>query len=174
MDDAEVEESGSLYRFDGDLHCRRFDERYKITNGPAFSRDGRTLYHADSARGFVYRFALDEEGTPGERQIFLRFAEADGFPDGMTVDTEDCLWIAFWDGWCLRRFSPEGAPIDEIDMPVQRPTSCTFGGPALDHLFITSASIGLSELELATQPFAGRLFVVEPGCRGIADHLFAG
>jgi sugar lactone lactonase YvrE len=92
----------------------------------------------------------------------------------MTADAEGCLWIAFWDGWSVRRFSPQGELLDRIDVPVAKPTSCVFGGPDLDQLFITSASIGLSKDEKAAQPHAGGLFVAQPGVRGIADTLFPG
>jgi sugar lactone lactonase YvrE len=92
----------------------------------------------------------------------------------MTVDAEGCLWIAFWDGWCLRRLSPSGERLSELRVPVQRPTSCTFGGPQLDQLIITSARIGFDENELCSQPTAGGLFVTVPGVRGIADQPFAG
>ncbi len=174
MDDAETEECGSLYRFDRNLKCWLFDEGYRVPNGPAFSRDGQLLYHTDSAKRRIYRFVLEEGILPGKRQEFLAFSEEDGSPDGMTVDAEDCLWVAFWDGWCVRRFAPDGTPLARIALPVQRPTSCAFGGPELDHLFITSARIGLSDEGLATQPHAGDLFVVRPGCEGLPDHLFAG
>jgi sugar lactone lactonase YvrE len=103
-----------------------------------------------------------------------RFGEGQGYPDGMTVDREGCLWVAFWDGWCLRRLSPSGECIDTLDLPVQRPTSCTFGGPALDRLFITSARIGLDPAALAGQKQAGGLFAAEPGIAGLAQKSFAG
>jgi len=103
-----------------------------------------------------------------------RFGEGEGYPDGMTVDAEGCLWIAFWDGWCVRRFSPEGERLAELKLPVARPTSCAFGGSNLDRLFVTSASIGLSVEDKASQPQAGGLFLLEPGVRGLADTPFGG
>ncbi|MFM7347894.1 MAG: SMP-30/gluconolactonase/LRE family protein, partial [Erythrobacter sp.] len=108
MDHAEREPSGSLYRLHPDFACERIDDGYRITNGPAFSRDGRVMYHTDSARQTVYAFDLGEDGEVGERRVHLTFGEGEGYPDGMTVDAEDCLWIAFWDGWSVRRFSPAG------------------------------------------------------------------
>ena len=92
----------------------------------------------------------------------------------MTVDAEGCLWIAFWDGWCVRRYSPAGECLGKLDVPVSKPTSCAFGGPNLDQLYITSASIGLSDPDLADQPQAGGLFVAAPGVSGIAELPFAG
>ncbi|MDT9598399.1 SMP-30/gluconolactonase/LRE family protein [Sphingosinicella rhizophila] len=174
MDDREELAQGALYRFDPDLSWRRLDDGYRVTNGPAFSPDGHSMYHNDSARRIIYAFDLDEQGNPSERRIFAQFGEDGGSPDGMTVDAEGCLWVAFWDGWCVRRFSPSGACIGELSVPVQRPTSCAFGGPGLDHLFITSARTGLDAQALAGQPQAGGLFMVRPGHRGVAEILFAG
>jgi sugar lactone lactonase YvrE len=132
------------------------------------------MYANDSALQVTYRYDLTPDGTPLNRREFARFGEGEGYPDGMTVDAEGCLWIAFWDGWCLRRLSLTGERLAELRVPVQRPTSCTFGGPELDRLFITSARIGLSDDDLSTQPYAGGLFMTVPGVRGIADQLFAG
>jgi D-xylonolactonase len=174
MDADEREAIGSLYRLNADLSWQRFDEGYRVTNGPAFSPDGRLLYHNDSARQVTYVFDLDDEGVPLNRREFMRYAKGDGYPDGMTVDSEGCLWIAFWDGWCVRRFSPDAELLDEIRMPVQRPTSCAFGGEALETLFITSARRDLQGTELEKQPYAGGLFAAEVGVAGIADVPFAG
>lgn len=174
MDRAERADSGSLYRLDHDLTWQRIDTGYRVTNGPAFSRDGRTLYHTDSARQTVHAFDLAPDGSAGNRRVHLRFGEGQGYPDGMTVDADDCLWIAFWDGWCVRRFAPDGRQIAEVPVPVQRPTSCCFGGPDLDILFITSASRDLSLPQKATQPQAGGLFMFRPGVHGLPDTLFAG
>ena len=174
MDRFEREDSGSLYRLDPGLYWTKVDGGYRVTNGPAFSLDGRTMYHTDSAGQRVYAFDLDSDGTASNRRTFLQFGEGDGYPDGMTVDSEDCLWIAFWDGWCVRRFSPTGERLQEIRVPAQRPTSCSFGGPGMDQLFITTAARDLSPDELSGQPQAGGLFMTVPGVRGVTEPLFAG
>lgn len=174
MDDQEKEVWGTLYRVDPDLACIAVDGGYKVTNGPAFSPDGRTMYHSDSARQVTYAFDIDASGDAHNRRIFVQFQEGDGYPDGMTVDSEGCLWIAFWDGWCVRRFSPAGDLLRTVEMPVARPTSCAFGGANLDELYITSARIGLDEEASRMQPNAGGLFMVKPGGQGIADIPFAG
>lgn len=174
MDRFERETSGSLYRLDPNRRWTRIDSGYHVTNGPAFSLDGRTMYHTDSALRRVYAFDLALDGSASNRRIFAQFGDGDGYPDGMTVDAEDCLWIAFWDGWCIRRLSPGGEWLEQIRMPVQRPTSCAFGGADFDRLFITSASRGLTEEELLLQPSAGGLFMTVPGAKGVAEPLFAG
>jgi len=174
MDDTERDATGTLYRVDPDMRFSRIDEGYKVTNGPAFSPSGDILYHNDSARQVTYAFDLASDGTVGERRVFARYREGEGYPDGMTVDADGCLWIAFWDGWCVRRYSPDGECIGKLDVPVSRPTSCAFGGAALDRLFITSASIGLDEADLAKEPQAGGLFVAVVDAKGIAERPFAG
>ena len=174
MDDQEREAAGALYRLDPDLSWIRINEGYRVTNGPAFSPDGRRMYHNDSGRRVTYVFDLDEAGLASNRREFARYGDGDGYPDGMTVDAEGCLWIAFWDGWCIRRLSPEAELLQMIRLPVQRPTSCAFGGERLETLFITSARKGLQGTDLAGQPLAGGLFAVDPGVRGIAELPFAG
>lgn len=174
MDDAERQDSGTLYRVDADRSIVAVDGQYRVTNGPAFSPDGSIMYHNDSARQVTYAFDIDGSGAASNKRTFLQFGKGDGFPDGMTVDSEGCLWIAFWDGWCLRRYAPDGEWIETIKVPVQRPTSCAFGGRDLDRLYITSASVGLDEEALRMQPNAGGLFMIMPGVRGLADVPFAG
>lgn len=174
MDDREREASGTLYRVGSSLAWTAIDSGYKVTNGPAFSPNGAIMYHNDSARQVTYAFDIDREGNASNRRVFQHFTEGDGYPDGMTVDGEGCLWIAFWDGWCVRRFSPDGELLQTIETPVARPTSCAFGGTDLDRLYVTSASIGLDEDARAMQPNAGGLFMLLPGVRGLAEAPFAG
>jgi D-xylonolactonase len=173
MDDAEKQATGSLYCFEPDLSWTDVDCGYKVTNGPSFSPSGDRMYHNDSARQITYAFDL-KDGRAVNRRTFLQFGEGDGSPDGMTVDGEGCLWICFWDGGCVRRFSPDGEWLETIEMPVTRPTSCAFGGRDLDELYISSASVGLDDQALRMQPNAGGLFMMKPGVQGIADIPFAG
>jgi sugar lactone lactonase YvrE len=172
MDDREEEARGTLYRLNPDLNWRAIDQGYMVTNGPAFSPDGQTMYHTDSAKRLIYAFDLDDAGNASNRRPFARFRDEHGYPDGMTVDAEGCLWVAFWDGWCVRRLSPDGEVLQVIDLPVERPTSCAFGGPSLDRLFVTSARIGLNENALAVQPLAGELFMIATSVRGVAEREF--
>jgi xylono-1,5-lactonase len=174
MDDLEQDATGSLYRIDPDLRVTAVDTGYRITNGPAFSPDGRTMYHSDTARQVTYAFDLGDDGSLSNRRVFLQFGPSDGHPDGMTVDAEGALWITFWGGSCLRRFSPAGERLETIGLPVSQPSSCAFGGPDLDRLYVTSASKGLDESASKMQPNAGGLFIITPGVRGLADMPFAG
>jgi sugar lactone lactonase YvrE len=174
MDNAEKAATGSLYRFDADLSWMRMDSGYRVTNGPAFDRARGRMYHTDSGAKTIYAFDLTQSGTLSGRRTFVQFDEKDGSPDGMTVDSEGYLWVCFWDGWCLRRLSPDGHIVERIAMPVQRPTICAFGGPDLDRLYVTSARKGFDQDALAMQPCAGGLFLVDTGVRGVAETSFAG
>ncbi|MEO6256781.1 MAG: SMP-30/gluconolactonase/LRE family protein [Sphingomicrobium sp.] len=174
MDDTERQAAGTLYRFGPELTATPVDHGYKVTNGPAFSPSGDLMYHNDSGLKVTYAFDLDRSGNAGNRRVFASYGADEGYPDGMTVDAEGCLWIAFWDGWCVRRFSPAGECLRTITLPVAKPTSCAFGGRDLDQLYITSASIGLDAAALAVQPQAGGLFLAAPGVTGIAEIPFAG
>ncbi len=174
MDNAEADADGRLYRLAPDLTWAELDRGYAVTNGPAFSPDGRRLYHNDSGRQIVYVFDLAADGSLSDRRVLARFGEGQGYPDGMTVDSEGCLWIAFWDGWCLRRLAPDGEVLREVRVPVQRPTSCAFGGAGLDRLYVTSARIGLDAAALERQPQAGGVFALQPGVTGLVDRPFEG
>jgi len=174
MDDAQRHASGALYRIDPDRKVTRIDDDYRITNGPAFSPDGRTMYHNDTGRQVTYAFDLDPEGRATNRRELIGHPDDGGHPDGITVDAEGCIWIALWGGWCIRRFSPSGELLRTLRLPIEQPSSCAFGGPDLDRLFVTSAREELSEGDLSKQPSAGGLFMLEAGVRGIAEIPFAG
>ena len=171
MEDAERMACGALYRLDGQ-RVSKVRSNIGVPNGPCFFADG-TMLTTDSARGRITALRVDREGNPVAEHEFAQFNPSQGYPDGMTVDAEDHVWIAFWDGWCLRRLSRTGQIVAEIVLPVQRPTCPAFGGAALDHLFITSATTGLSAEQRQMQPLAGGLLRLEPGVTGQHSHRFA-
>jgi sugar lactone lactonase YvrE len=174
MDDNEREASGALYRLDPDLEWYRMDRGYTVTNGPAISPDQRRLYHTDTFEGTVYAFDLADNGKLSNKRAFVTIPEGDGYPDGMTCDAEGGLWVAHWGGWRVTRFTPGGEVDRVIEMPVAQVTSCTFGGPDLDRLYVTSASVGLDEEDREEQPLAGGLFEVVPGVKGLPAGQFGG
>ena len=174
MDDAKIEATGALYRLDRDRRVTRIDDGYRITNGPAFSPDGRTMYHTDTLRRTVYAFDIADDGSASNKRDFLKFGEeTTGNPDGMNVDGEGCLWIAFWGGWCVRRYAPDATRLGERRVPAAQVTSLTFAGDALDRMFVTSAAVDLDGS--GEHALAGGLFeIVDPGVTGIAMPLYEG
>lgn len=174
MDDDKQQDSGSLYCLHPDGRVRTVDRGYRITNGPAFSPDGRTMYHTDTMRRTVYAFDLDGDGEARNKRVFLKFGEETrGHPDGMNVDADGGLWIAFWDGWCVRRYSPDGRLVTERAIPAAQVTSLVFAGERLDRMFVTSAAGGLDKS--GEHALAGGLFEVEaPGVAGLPLPMFEG
>jgi len=174
MDNDEQDDRGSLYRLFPDGRVVQLDSGYRVTNGPAFSADGKRMYTPDSARAVVYCFDMMTDGSVANKRVFLQFKPGEGYPDGMTVDAEDGLWIAHFAGARVSRFAADGTLLATIAMPASNITNCAFAGPRLDRLFVTSASIGLDDAQRARQPLAGSLFEVSPGVHGLAPALFAG
>lgn len=141
MDDTETQATGSWWRLAPDGAIAQLDTGFMVTNGPAFDTRRGRVYLTDSARQEIYVAELAERGLSFDRRcLFLRFAKDEGYPDGMVVDRFGAIWVAFWDGGCLRRFDPDGELIQTVQMPVRRPTSLCFG--ACGGLYITSALIG--------------------------------
>jgi sugar lactone lactonase YvrE len=169
MDDRERAPTGCLYRLDAAGRCTRQDSGYVVSNGPTFSPEHDVLYHTDTTRRVIYRFALGADGTLGKRETFVVFPEEWGWPDGMATDVEGGIWVAHWGGGRLSRFLPDGRLDRVIDMPVAQVTSCCFGGPTLERMFVTTASIGRDD-----EPLAGCLFEAEPGVSGAPTYAYAG
>ena len=169
------EPTGALYRLDHDLRWHRMLDGITVPNSLAWSPDDRTLYFADTPSRQIRAFDFDvERGTIANPRVFATLPEGVGFPDGSTVDADGFLWNAHFDGWRLTRYAPDGRVDRVIGLPVQRPTSCAFGGDNLDILYVTSASARLTEAELAKGPLAGGLFAVSVGVRGLPEPRFAG
>ena len=142
-----------------------------VSNGLGWSPDGLTMYYVDTHTGGVDAF--DHDPDTGDLAKRRRFADIErGWPDGLTVDAEGGVWVALWDGWGLRHYSPDGRLVETIELPVQRVTSCAFGGPDLSTLYVTSASAGLADPD--RQPHAGSVFALTPGVSGQAPGEWAG
>ena len=165
--------TGRLYRIDGALDVLTIRRDVSIPNSIAFAPDGGHVYFTDSKLGRLERAALLAEGV-GAWETYAADQGLPGAPDGSTVDTQGCLWNARYRGGCLVRLAPDGKVDRIIDLPVSQPTSCAFGGPDLDTLFVTTARQGLSPEALAAEPHAGALLALDVGVRGLREPLFAG
>lgn len=168
MDDAERAPSGALYRFDG-ARVARMDDGYVITNGPAVSPDGHTLYHTDTLEKRVYAFDLAPDGALSNKRLFVEIKDG-GYPDGMAVDAAGDVWVATFGGWRIDRFDPAGHKVGEVRFPCANVTKLAFGGPDLRTVYATTARKGLSPLELAAQPLAGGLFTFRVETPGLPQH----
>ena len=170
---AMVGRSGALYRLDADMRLTRFAADVGISNTLCWSPDGRTMYFADTLDRVIFAYDYDvDDGVPSNRRPFATFDRGD--PDGSTVDADGCLWNARWDGHCVARFTPRGKVDRVVELPVAKATSCAFGGPKLDQLFITTSRYGMSAADRAAAPLSGDLFVCRPGVSGLPTPAFAG
>lgn len=162
-----------LYRLAPDGTCRQMVHGVTVSNGLAWSPDGRTMYLACSHERTVYAYEFDlDAGELGARRVFARIEH--GVPDGATVDSAGCYWLAHFDGGRLTRFDPGGREDRVIAMPVPRPTSCAFGGPGLDTLYVTSARFNLDTPALHAAPLSGSVFAVRPGVAGLPEPEYEG
>lgn len=167
---------GNLFRVDADGSWQKMESGLTVANGLGWSPDNKRMYFTDSVRRIIYVYDFDlRPGLISNRRPFIVLDPSDGTPDGLTVDEEGCLWVAVWDAWRVSRYSPDGRELLRIRMPVPRPTSCCFGGPSLDTLYVTSASVRLGADALAAAPLSGALFAIRiPGVRGLPETTFAG
>lgn len=168
-----VNEAGSLYVLDGDHSTRRMVTGVSVSNGIVWSRDARTMYYIDTRLQRVDAFDYDlGTGNITQRRVAFTVPADQGRPDGMTLDAEGMLWIAHWEGWRVTRWDPlTGRLLQTIQVPVARVTSCAFGGPNLDQLFITTAQPAKPD---PAQPNAGGVFVARPGVCGLPAFEYAG
>jgi sugar lactone lactonase YvrE len=157
MDDGETAPTGMLYR----LHrgsLAPMDSGYVITNGPAFSPRGDVLYHTDTLARRIHAFDLGSHGALTNKRLFVEIEEGAGYPDGLTVDSEGCVWTGLFGGWAVRRYDPDGQLLATVRFPVANVTKIAFGGADLTAAFATTAAKGLDAEALKGQPLAGGLF----------------
>lgn len=167
---------GSLYRAfaDGSGYETVFSG-VGISNGMAWSPDERIFYYTDTMTREIWAFDYDRvTGKIGNRRVAVRIAAGEGGPDGFTIDGEGMLWVAQWGGWRVCRYDPaSGAKLQEIMLPAQCVSCCTFGGKELDELYITTATENFTPEQLQQQPLAGSLFRVKVGVCGLPSYRFA-
>ena len=167
---------GALYRLELDGSCTRVLTGLTISNGIGWSPDGATMYLADSGTGRVEAFDFDSDsGDISRRRTLVHIEQPGVVPDGLTVDEDGGIWVALWGGGAIQRYAPDGSVLTTVRLPVERPTSCAFGGPDRATLFVTTARAGLDEAALARQPDAGHLFRIDGlGVRGMPCMPYRG
>lgn len=182
-DRLETEKVGALFRIDRGNAAARIVGGFICSNGPSFSPDGRVMYHSRTHDRAIYAHDIDPEtGAAGEASVFARIEPEAGVPDGSTVDAEGYLWSTHWGGARITRYAPDGRVDRVVEMPVRSPTSCSFGGPDMTTLFVTSASIQFidgawvycDEAGFTQTPLEGAIFAIETGVRGLPEPAFRG
>ncbi|WP_213879260.1 SMP-30/gluconolactonase/LRE family protein [Pseudomonas sp. dw_358] len=160
--------SGGLFRVEADGSSRQLLAGLGIVNTLQWTADNAALLSADSLDGVIYRYPIDADGELGARQVWAD-VHPRGDPDGSAMDDQGFLWNARWGGHCLLRLAPDGCVDRVIELPVSHPTSCAFGGPALDILYVTSAAPGD-----ASGRWDGAVLNARVGVSGAPGRRFAG
>jgi len=167
--------TAALYRLEATGDCAELVGGLTVSNGITWSPDDRIMYFADSWTKTIFQCDFDlDSGALRNQRIFAEVPPGSGVPDGATVDAEGFLWSANFDGACLTRYAPDGSVDRVIPMPVPRPTSCAFGGENYSVLYVTSASINLTQEQRNAAPLAGAIFAIDAGVRGLPEPRFAG
>jgi sugar lactone lactonase YvrE len=167
--------SAALYRLDPDFTLTEVVGGLTISNGLAWSPDGRTMYHTDTPAQTINAYTFDApSGTPSAQREFARFTGEGDRPDGAAVDSEGCYWIALYGGGRVLRLSPAGTILAECAVPARCPTMCAFGGGDLKTLYVTSARQRRDAAELARLPQSGALFALSVDVPGLPEPAFVG
>ena len=168
MDDTEKEKSGTFYCLKPSYELIKIDDSYTVTNGPAIANDDKKIYHVSSLQKKV--FCYDKNNTKlSNKRIFFELDPNDGYPDGLTIDDDNFLWLAVWGGSKVIRISPNGEVDKILTFPTSQITSCVFGGPEMNILFVTSASVGKNTSQDVN---AGNLFSVKTNKKGSTSPHF--
>jgi sugar lactone lactonase YvrE len=175
INEAQDTRSGVLVRLCSDASLARVVDDIVISNGLAWSPDGRTMYHTDTPSRTIHAYDFDpDSGTPSNRRVFHAFSGSREHPDGATVDSEGCYWIALYGAARVVRIASDGRVIAEHPLPVDAPTMCAFGGRDLRTLYVTSARQHHSPEDLARWPLSGGLFALHTDVPGLPEPYFAG
>lgn len=168
-------EAGCLYTLEPDFSVSAKIRGVGCSNGIAWNHEGNLMYYIDTLTRQVVSFDFDIiNGGLSNKRVIIEIPETDGYPDGMTIDSEGMLWIALWGGYRIARYNPlSGEMTHNFRLPVSQISSCTFGGENLQDLYVTTAKTGLQTHEIRKQPLAGRLFVIKnSGFQGLNASKF--
>lgn len=165
---------GNVYKITEEGLTIKMIDSVTISNGIVWTKDASTMYYIDTPSGKIQAFDYDKiTATISNERTVVIVSPDDGFPDGMAIDEEDMLWVGLWNGNAIARYNPEtGELIAKIEVPAHNVTACAFGGAFLDKLYITTASIDMTDKEKEKYPDAGSVFVVKPGVKGVKSTFF--
>ncbi len=164
----------NLYKIDSNGAATKMLDSITISNGIVWTKDQKTMYYIDTPSSKIMAFDYDvDKGEISNERLAVHVSTEIGYPDGMAIDEEDKLWVGMWNGNAVAHFDPiTGELISKIEVPAHNITACAFGGPNLDTLYITTASIDMSEKEKALYPDAGSVFMAVPGVKGVRSPFF--
>ena len=164
-------QNGSLYCLNKNLKLKMVDNKYMITNGPAFINE-KNFYHTDTKKRIIYKIKIDNNLNILEKKIFKKFVDVEGFPDGMTTDRFKNLWVCHFGGSSISVFNQKGKKIYKIKLPAKNVTNCAFGGANNNDLYITTALKGLKEIDKKKYNLSGSLFKVRTNSKGMTSKSF--
>ena len=164
-------QNGSLYCLNKNLKLKMVDNKYVITNGPAFINE-KNFYHTDTKKRIIYKIKIDKNLNILEKKIFKKFVDVEGFPDGMTTDRFKNLWVCHFGGSSISVFNQKGKKIYKIKLPAKNVTNCAFGGANNNDLYITTALKGLKEIDKKKYNLSGSLFKVRTNSKGMTSKSF--
>lgn len=162
---------GSLYCLNNKLKLNKVDSKYYITNGPAFLNKNN-FYHTDTKKKIIYKIRTNNKLKILKKNVFLKFSKADGFPDGMTTDVKNNLWVCHYAGGCISVYNSKGKKIHKINLPAKNITNCTFGGPKNNELYISTARKDLKAKDIKKYPLSGSLFKTRLNVKGKKTQPF--
>jgi sugar lactone lactonase YvrE len=163
-----------LFRIQDSTSIETKIDSVTISNGIVWTADNKTMYYIDTPTSQIKAYDFDNKtGDISNSRVAVVIPESLGFPDGMTIDEDDMLWVCMWNGTGVIRFNPKtGKVLEKIEVPAHNVTSCAFGGDNLETLYITTARVDMTEEELKKYPLAGSLFKVTPGVKGVKASFF--
>lgn len=166
--------AANLWKIDKDGTASKMLDSITISNGIVWTKDNKTMYYIDTPTGVISAFDFDlTTGTISNGRVAVTVPESLGYPDGMTIDENDQLWVGLWNGNAVAHFDPlSGKLLSKIDVPAHNVTACAFGGTNLDTLYITTASVDMTEAEKTRFPNAGSVFMAVPGVKGVPSPFF--
>ncbi len=175
MHNPETAPHGRLYRLDADGALSVVEDGITTSNGMGWSPDDTVFYYTDTMSQAIHAYDYDiETGSLSNRRLFAAVPPDAGRPDGLTVDGEGYVWSAHWEGWRVTRYAPDGSVDKVVEMPVARPTNCSFGGRDLSTLYVTSAAMdGIFPAD-EREPQAGSIFAIPCEVAGLPEPRFAG
>jgi len=172
MDNLERKKSsGSLYCLNNKLKLHKVDSKYYITNGPAFLNKNN-FYHTDTRKKIIYKIRINNKLKILKKSVFLKFRKVDGFPDGMTTDTKNNLWVCHYAGGCISVYNLKGKKIHKINLPAKNITNCTFGGSKYNQLYVSTARKDLKIKDINKYPLSGSLFKMRTNIKGKSTQSF--